>query len=423
VALAPDPASGEHARPRILAVVSHFPMPQNHGDALRRLMVLQSLAPLGRLTAACVVRRETTERDIAELRAALPGAHVLTAPLTPVAGPQLWAKVARTVRGVLLLQPPWLDQQWSGALRQQIEHSVRQDGPFDAVVLVGEASGRYAALPTGGRRAWDKSNVLVGSELGALAGIASVPARLRALATLAFSYAFERRVLRRADAVWVTSAEEGDRLRRYHRRAASAVIPSMITPPGRRARIDPAARVVVWVSTFSYTPNWDGLLRFLSDNAAYLTESGTTVRVAGARASAAQEAALRAFPFVDFRGFVDDVTTALDGASVAVVPVWAGAGVKLKTLTFLAHGVPVISTEAGMEGIPHSAAAAVVTTSGEFAAALRAATPQVLLDAAERGLDIIAREFSPAAFGDAITTAMTDLLGERTTSRQDEIPA
>jgi len=398
------------ARPRILAVVSHFPMPQNHGDALRRLMVLQSLLPLGDLTAACVERRETTPQDLADLSAALPGAEILTGRLTRAAGPTLVAKIARTAAGVVRLQPPWLDQQWSAGLRSRIQGAVRERGPFDAVVFVGEASGRYASIATGGRRAWDKSNVLVGSELNALQGIRSLPARLRALATLAFSFSFERRVLARTDAVWVTSAEEGERLRRYYRRDPSAVIPSMITPPDRVARIDPAARVVVWVSTFSYTPNWDGLLRFLSDNATSLTETGTIVRVAGAHASDAQERILRAFPFVDFRGFVDDLASVFDGASAAVVPVWSGAGVKLKTLTFLAHGVPVISTEVGMEGIPHSAAAAIVRTSQDFGEVLRRLDPSELALAAERGRRLVLEEFSPVAFERAIEAAMADLL-------------
>lgn len=413
--------SAHDARPRILAVVSHFPMPQNHGDALRRLMVLQSLLPLGDLTAACVERRETSAQDLDALSAALPGAEILTGRLTRASGPTVVAKIARTVAGVLRLQPPWLDQQWSGGLRNRIQGAVRERGPFDAVVFVGEASGRYATIATGGRRAWDKSNVLIGSELNALQGIRSLPARLRALATLAFSFSFERRVLARTDAVWVTSEEEAERLRRYYRREASAVIPSMITPPDRVARIDPAARVVVWVSTFSYTPNWDGLLRFLSDNAASLTETGTIVRVAGAHASDAQERTLRAFPFVDFRGFVDDLAAVFDGASAAVVPVWSGAGVKLKTLTFLAHGVPVISTDVGMEGIPHSAAAAVVRTSQDFGDALRRLDPGELALAAERGRRLVLDEFSPAAFEQGIEAAMSDLLvrvpvGERRTA-------
>jgi len=58
-------------------------------------------------------------------------------------------------------------------------------------------------------------------------------------------------------------------------------------------------------------------------------------------------------------------------ATVAVVPLLTGAGVKLKTVEALWHGVPVVSTPAGAQGLPGlDAIVAVETAPAAFAAAV-----------------------------------------------------
>lgn len=50
-------------------------------------------------------------------------------------------------------------------------------------------------------------------------------------------------------------------------------------------------------------------------------------------------------------GFVDDLDAEYASATVALVPVLQGAGVKFKTVEGLCHGVPVVTTTVGAEGI------------------------------------------------------------------------
>ncbi len=53
-----------------------------------------------------------------------------------------------------------------------------------------------------------------------------------------------------------------------------------------------------------------------------------------------------------FVGHVDDLADEYARARVAISPILWGAGVKLKTVEALAHGVPVVATTVGAEGIP-----------------------------------------------------------------------
>jgi len=56
-------------------------------------------------------------------------------------------------------------------------------------------------------------------------------------------------------------------------------------------------------------------------------------------------------PGVELTGFVRDVAACLGRATVMVVPLRAGSGIKLKILQAMAAGVPVVTTSIGAEGM------------------------------------------------------------------------
>lgn len=59
---------------------------------------------------------------------------------------------------------------------------------------------------------------------------------------------------------------------------------------------------------------------------------------------------------IEVTGYVKDVGSWLQQGWFAVAPIRMGAGVKIKVLTTLASGLPVVSTSMGAEGIPATAA-------------------------------------------------------------------
>ena len=56
-------------------------------------------------------------------------------------------------------------------------------------------------------------------------------------------------------------------------------------------------------------------------------------------------------PNVEFTGFVQDLDAFYGSARVAIAPIVYGAGVKLKVIEAIEHGVPVVSTKVGAEGL------------------------------------------------------------------------
>jgi len=78
---------------------------------------------------------------------------------------------------------------------------------------------------------------------------------------------------------------------------------------------------------------------------------------------------------VSVAGFVEDLKTELDAATVALNPMRSGSGINMKLLEYLAVGIPVVSTEFGMRGLEGGALAAVkVATPESFPAAIEALT-------------------------------------------------
>jgi glycosyltransferase involved in cell wall biosynthesis len=60
---------------------------------------------------------------------------------------------------------------------------------------------------------------------------------------------------------------------------------------------------------------------------------------------------VRGEPGVDLVGAVEDLSTQLDAADGAVVPIRVGAGTRLKVVEALANRLPLVTTAVGCEGI------------------------------------------------------------------------
>jgi len=150
------------------------------------------------------------------------------------------------------------------------------------------------------------------------------------------------------DAVVVTSAEESRRLFALYGISADAVIPSAIDLPPRPLRAA-GAGAVGWIGGHGYHANRDGLERFVHEAWEPLGRAGYRLLIAGADPPP-EIHGLTNMDGVEVLGYVKDLDSFLSQLDVAVVPLWTGAGVKLKTVTFLGSGIPLVSTVVGIEG-------------------------------------------------------------------------
>lgn len=179
----------------------------------------------------------------------------------------------------------------------------------------------------------------------------SLPRRMRWAWAAAQARHTERQILRRADAVVVLS-EKDRRLLPSSTGNVHVVTPPLAIPAGTVEKPVPEKAELLFVSFLARWENEEGLLWFLADVWPKVKNSfpDARFRIAGdgIRPTIQQASDL---PGVELLGFVPDLEPLYEQASVVIVPIRLGAGVKFKVVDALVAGVPVVTTSVGAEGI------------------------------------------------------------------------
>ncbi|MDR6167142.1 glycosyltransferase involved in cell wall biosynthesis [Microbacterium paludicola] len=115
---------------------------------------------------------------------------------------------------------------------------------------------------------------------------------------------------------------------------------------------DPAA-MVLFTGALNRPDNSNAVLWFLENVWARVLAEVPTARfvVAGGGAHDKLVSAVRRFPRTEMTGYVESLDPYYERASVFVVPLFTGAGVKFKTIDAMLRGVPIVATPVGVEGI------------------------------------------------------------------------
>jgi len=156
------------------------------------------------------------------------------------------------------------------------------------------------------------------------------------------------------DRVLVCSQTDADRLRRRWSAVRFEVLPNVVAaPPEPDRRAPPGPERLLFVGNLSYAPNEDAVTFLIEDILPRLcrsTDREVLLDIVGGGAGASLRRIITAGG-VRHRGFVDDVTPVYRAAAVALAPIRAGGGTRLKILEAFAHGVPVVATPTGAEGL------------------------------------------------------------------------
>lgn len=164
----------------------------------------------------------------------------------------------------------------------------------------------------------------------------------------------EERISLEADFLVCVSQEEADVMAAAGGRAPIRVIEpraikAELTPAGFRDRSDVLV-VGGWLHGPT-APNSDGFHWFASSVLPVIRENIPWVRVNVTGGNPPPNVSEHAGPSVRLLGQVPDLRAVYGEARVAVVPLRYGSGVKIKTVEALLHGVPVVATTVGAQGI------------------------------------------------------------------------
>jgi glycosyltransferase involved in cell wall biosynthesis len=346
---------------RILFVTPNPPAPLR----VRPYELARSLAARGHeLVLASPMRGPSEAAAVAALRG-----EGFTVLVREVSGAQRMRALAGAAASGLPFQARWA---WTPALAGDLLRAVREaaaaGASFDLVHvehLRGAAYGAALGDATGLPVVWDSVDCI--SRLFGQAARQAPSGRSRWMARLelARTRRHEAQLLRRFDAVLVTSEADADALRALPAPAARPPAPVHVVHNGvdgqRFSAGDPAQRepaTIVLSGKMSYHANIAAARRLVLDIMPRVWLVRPEARVVLCGAEPAPEVAVLAArhpAHVAVTGTVPDVAVHLRRATVAVAPLVYGVGVQNKVLEAMACATPVVAAPEALRGLDDAA--------------------------------------------------------------------
>ncbi|HUN54669.1 MAG TPA: glycosyltransferase family 4 protein [Smithella sp.] len=157
------------------------------------------------------------------------------------------------------------------------------------------------------------------------------------------------------DQIFTCSQRDKDYLQNRFPDKVITVLPNVVPVPQKeRNRQAHKIFTMLFVGNLNYYPNIDALLFFADQIVPVLRKNCKrqwNLRVVGALPEKAWVKILKKIPEMEFAGPVKNLHPEYDAADIVVAPIRGGGGTRIKILEAFAHGVPVVSTSKGAEGL------------------------------------------------------------------------
>jgi glycosyltransferase involved in cell wall biosynthesis len=312
-------------------VTKFLPLPDNSGGKQRSLAVARYLA--GR-TELVLCAYDDGTGDVAGLERL--GIEVRSVPWNP--------NLAGTLRGVLATRSVSAGRFFSAALRSEVRR-VAEHEPLGLLQVEYLQMAPLCAGVVATRRVLDLHNV-ESALVQTYAELRTPPSSLLYRAEAAALRALERKAVAQFDTLVVVSERERERL--------PATAPVVVCPNGRdpTGPLEPASTpTVAFVSTMGWAPNSDAARWLCREVWPEVLLRCPDARLLLVGRDPPPDVLAMASSSIEVTGTVPDVMPYLARARVAVAPLRAGGGTRLKILEALDAGRPVVSTRLAVDGL------------------------------------------------------------------------
>ncbi|WP_263971605.1 glycosyltransferase family 4 protein [Leptolyngbya ohadii] len=340
---------------RILMLSSTFPYPPSQGGTeIRTFYLLQHLAQRHSVTLVTQRHSGVTDVEVEALRSIVPQLVIFPLPEEPQGiSAKLLGRAMRFGQAWISQTPPNVLHRYSTDLQAWVDRAVA-DGKFDVISCEHSVNEIYIRPEF---RKQIRTIVDVHSSVYAWTRdhlqtqAASHPWRDRLYLPLLRRY--ERRYCQKFSEIVVTTPDDRQELINLGAKGFIPVIPNGVDLakfPMRSS--DLGGRTLVFVGAMDASHNIDAARFFAIEVLPQLQQRypDAVFRIVGARpVPAVQELAAR--PGVIVTGQVNSIAQELHQATVCVIPLRTGFGIKNKTLEAMAAGVPVVGSDRGLEGL------------------------------------------------------------------------
>jgi len=163
--------------------------------------------------------------------------------------------------------------------------------------------------------------------------------------------AYEKTYCSTFDRLFMISAADAATLTGLSGRLPVVVLPAGVDSLHFSPKGEEEAGTVLWMAGFRWPPNRDSFWWFVNSIVPELVRLAPSVRILVAGSHPPPEILSFQHPNVEILGHVADIRDPIDRASVVVVPLRIGGGIRLKLLELFAMEKAVVSTSIGCEGL------------------------------------------------------------------------
>jgi glycosyltransferase involved in cell wall biosynthesis len=349
----------------VLLLTQVLPYPPDSGPKIKTWNVVKYLARTHAVTLASFVRGDQS-RDVEPLKRYCRAVH--TVPLTRNSICDGLA-MARS----FAVAEPWMMLRDDRAEMRALVARLCTENRFAVAHADQLNMAQYAARVSGVVKVLDAHNALWLLYKRLAATMSAGPKQWLLERDWQLLKSYEGRLVRDFDVVLAVSDEDKAALQAAAGQARDiTVIPIAVDvdeiPMVQRA---PGANHLLHIGTMYWPPNIDGMLWFVNEVYPHIraVTPGVTLNVLGARPPQELLALNGDGRGVNIMGYVADPKPYLEQAGVFIVPLRAGGGMRVKILEALSHGLPLVTTSLGCEGIAveHGRQVLIADTPEDFA--------------------------------------------------------
>ncbi len=342
---------------KILMLSSTFPYPPSRGGTeVRTFNLLKYLAQRHQITLVTQPHAAVTEAETAALRAEVAELKLFDLPAAPKSTSQLahlGGRVQRLTQAWLSNTPPNVLHRYSPEMQAYITAALRS-GEYGAVtcehsvneIYIQPEFRQYAKTVVdihSSVYAWTRNHLEMGASQAAWRDRLYLPLLKR----------YEQRYCRKFSQIVVTTEDDRQEILQLSPQSELQVIPNGVDLdlfPCRSS--DPSSFDIAFVGAMDASHNIDAARFFALEVMPQLRQRypSACFRIIGARPVPAV-LELAAQPGIVVTGAVPSMVDELHKATVCVVPLRTGFGIKNKTLEAMAAGVPVVGSDRGLEGL------------------------------------------------------------------------
>jgi glycosyltransferase involved in cell wall biosynthesis len=401
---------------KVLFVTCGLPFPANCGTRIRVFNLIREVSKRAEVHV-CSLLVEEPPADIGELLACCKSLEVFKPPQGAWELACLLPAWNRSSRPLATL--PFYSRAMAARIRSWVESQA-----IDVVQIENSFLACYRdAIPPGARCA----TVLSFHDVGSLQyrRIARLPTgavrRAGFLVKAALMQGWEARVASGFNRSLLVSSDDERHLKRNAPALRTGVIANGVDCRRFRPLDEPTSRVtLLFVGVLNYPPNSDAVSWFVANVLPEIERLCPEVRLCIAGLSPPPSILALARDNIVVRGFVEELEPVYRESTIAVVPLRAGGGTRLKILEAMALGRPVVSTSIGCEGLGATSGEhlLIADSAEDFAAAVVRALGNIDL---RRRLAANARKLVEAhycwnALGDKLFAVLEDVCEERASS-------